>query len=458
MATLREKIGYALGDAAAGGITWKVMSIAFPLFFTNVFGLTVADTATLMLVARMFDVVTDPLMGSLADRTQSRWGTYRPWLIFGAVPLGIIFALLLYTPDFGPVGKRVWAYSLYLLMMAVYTAVNVPYGSLLGVMTDDDIEKNEFSSYRMVGAYAMGFITLLSFPYVIEFIGGDKLADGTYSVAAKQHQYAVIGVVFGALATIGTLACGLLTKERLKPVRAEKFSFKPFADLFKNKPWIYLTLIGICTNFFNGFRYAVAGYLLEYCLHGDVTVSGLIINYTVFMTFGEVTCMIFGGLSPKFTQWVGSKRKAFVWAAIICIVSSILFFFIPMDPAYIWVMVAVVIITSIGIGLYSPLLWSMYADVADYATEKNGTSSTGLIFSSGTMAQKFGSAISGALVALFLGMAGFISGTDAATGQTVVTITNEEAVRQMIWALFSLFPAAIAALIVLLIHKYPIQK
>ena len=458
MATLREKIGYALGDAAAGGITWKVMSIAFPLFFTNVFGLTVADTATLMLVARMFDVVTDPLMGSLADRTQSRWGTYRPWLIFGAVPLGIIFALLLYTPDFGPVGKRVWAYSLYLLMMAVYTAVNVPYGSLLGVMTDDDNEKNEFSSYRMVGAYAMGFITLLSFPYVIEFIGGDKLADGTYSVAAKQRQYAVIGVVFGALATIGTLACGLLTKERLKPVRAEKFSFKPFADLFKNKPWIYLTLIGICTNFFNGFRYAVAGYLLEYCLHGDVTVSGLIINYTVFMTFGEVTCMIFGGLSPKFTQWVGSKRKAFVWAAIICIVSSILFFFIPMDPAYIWVMVAVVIITSIGIGLYSPLLWSMYADVADYATEKNGTSSTGLIFSSGTMAQKFGSAISGALVALFLGMAGFISGTDAATGQTVVTITNEEAVRQMIWALFSLFPAAIAALIVLLIHKYPIQK
>ena len=458
MATLREKIGYALGDAAAGGITWKVMSIAFPLFFTNVFGLTVADTATLMLVARMFDVVTDPLMGSLADRTQSRWGTYRPWLIFGAVPLGIIFALLLYTPDFGPVGKRVWAYSLYLLMMAVYTAVNVPYGSLLGVMTDDDNEKNEFSSYRMVGAYAMGFITLLSFPYVVEFIGGDKLADGTYSVAAKQHQYAVIGVVFGALATIGTLACGLLTKERLKPVRAEKFSFKPFADLFKNKPWIYLTLIGICTNFFNGFRYAVAGYLLEYCLHGDVTVSGLIINYTVFMTFGEVTCMIFGGLSPKFTQWVGSKRKAFVWAAIICIVSSILFFFIPMDPAYIWVMVAIVIITSIGIGLYSPLLWSMYADVADYATEKNGTSSTGLIFSSGTMAQKFGSAISGALVALFLGMAGFISGTDAATGQTVVTITNEEAVRQMIWALFSLFPAAIAALIVLLIHKYPIQK
>ena len=215
MTNLKEKIGYALGDAAAGGITWKVMSIAFPLFFTNIFGLTVADTATLMLIARMFDVITDPLMGSLADRTQSRWGTYRPWLIFGAIPFGLIFALLLYTPDFGPTGKRIYAYTLYLMMMAVYTAVNVPYGSLLGVMTADDNEKNQFSSFRMVGAYAMGFITLLSFPYLQKMIGG-----------TEAHQYAVLGASLGCLATIMTLACGLLTKERLKPVRAEKAGIK----------------------------------------------------------------------------------------------------------------------------------------------------------------------------------------------------------------------------------------
>jgi len=458
MASLKEKIGYALGDAAAGGITWKVMSIAFPLFFTNVFGLTVADTATLMLIARMFDVVTDPLMGSLADRTQSRWGTYRPWLIYGAIPLGLVFALLLYTPDFGPMGKRIWAYSLYLLMMDIYTAVNVPYGSLLGVMTDEDNEKNQFSSFRMVGAYAMGFITLLSFPYIVDFIGGDRMADGSYTVAAKQHQYALIGVFFGILAAAGTLASGLLTKERLKPIRAEKFSFKQFADLFRNKPWIYLTLIGICTNFYNGFRYAVAGYIFEYCLKGDVTISGLIINYTVFMTFGELTCMVFGGISPVFTKWLGSKKKAFITAAIICLISSVAFFFVPMDKSSIWIMVALVIIGSVGIGLYSPLLWSMYADVADYATEKNGTSSTGLIFSSGTMSQKFGTAISGSLVALFLGMAGFISGTNELTGETVITITDEEAVRNMVWALFSLFPAAIALIMIGLIKLYPINK
>ena len=447
MATIKEKIGYALGDAAAGGITWKIMSIAFPLFFTNVFGLTFADTAALMLLARLFDVVTDPLMGSIADRTQSRWGTYRPWLIFGAIPFGLIFALLFFTPELGMTGKRIWAYSLYLLMMAVYTMVNVPYGSLLGVMTEDDNEKNQFSAYRMVGAYAMGFITLLSFPYLQKLIGG-----------SDQHQYAVLGALFGLLAAAMTLACGLLTKERCKPVRAEKFSFRQYGDLFRNRPWVYMTLVAVCTNFFNGFRYAAAGYMLTYCLGGDVTVGKLIINYTVFMAFSEVTCMIFGAISPAFTRWIGSKRMAFVWASVICCVFSVGYFFIPMSPAYIWLMVSVSILTSIGAGLYSPLLWSMYADVADYATEKNGTSSTGLIFSSGTMAQKLGGAISGSLIALLLGMAGLVSETNVLTGETIVTITNEESVRTMVWSLFSLFPAAIALIMGILAYKFPIKK
>ncbi|MBP5765130.1 MAG: MFS transporter, partial [Bacteroidales bacterium] len=118
MLPFKEKLAYALGDAAAGGITWKIMSIAFPLYFTNIFGLSLVDTAVLMLVARLFDVVTDPVIGSLSDRTQSRWGTYRPWLLWGAVPFGLVFALLLYTPDLGPSGKRIYAYTLYLLMMA----------------------------------------------------------------------------------------------------------------------------------------------------------------------------------------------------------------------------------------------------------------------------------------------------------------------------------------------------
>lgn len=442
-----EKLAYALGDAAAGGIVWKVMSIAFPLFFTNIFGLTFADAAMLMLVARLFDVVTDPLMGSLADRTKSRWGTYRPWLIFGAIPLGLIFALLLYTPDFGPVGKRIYAYTLYLLMMAVYTAVNVPYGSLLGVMTSDDNQKNEFSSYRMVGAYAMGFVTLISFPYLQKMVGG-----------TDAHQYAVLGAILGAVAALLTLICGFFTKERLQPVRAEKYSFKQFLDLFKNKPWLILTAAGICTNFFNGFRYAVVGYMIDYCLDGNVTIGSLIINYTVLMAFGEVTCMIFGGLSPKFTTIIGSKRGAFIAASVICALTSVLFFFIPMDASYIWAMVGMVILTSMGIGLYSPLIWSMYSDVADYATERFGTSSTGLIFSSGTMAQKLGTAISGSLIALLLGLAGANMITDQMGNSIIDPASVTDSVRNMVWSLFSLIPAAIAVIMGILAYAFPIKK
>ena len=219
-----------------------------------------------------------------------------------------------------------------------------------------------------------------------------------------------------------------------------------------------MTLVAICTNFFNGFRYAAAGYMITYCLGGDVTIGKFIINYTVFMAFSEVTCMLFGALSPAFTRWVGSKRMAFVWASVICCIFSVAYFFIPMDASYIWLMVAVSVLTSIGAGLYSPLLWSMYADVADYATEKNGTSSTGLIFSSGTMAQKFGGAISGSLIALLLGVAGLVSHTDMETGETIVRITNEESVRTMVWALFSLFPAVIAAIMAFLAYKFPIKK
>ena len=447
MASLKEKIGYALGDAAAGGITWKIMSIAFPLYFTNVFGLGFGDAAALMLIARLFDVVTDPLMGSLADRTQSRWGTYRPWLIFGAIPFGLIFALLLYTPDFGPVGKRIYAYTFYLLMMAIYTAVNVPYGSLLGVMTEDDNEKNQFSSFRMVGAYAMGFVTLLSFPYLQKWVGG-----------TDAHQYAVLGACFGFFAAAMTLACGLMTRERIKPVRAEKYSLKQFGDLFRNKPWVYLTLTGICTNFFNGFRYAVIGYLFDYCLDGQVTLGSFIINYTAFMAFGEVTCMIFGGLSPRFTARMGSKRKAFIVASLLCFFFSALFFLVPIKPSYMWLMILLVVLTSAGVGLYSPLLWSMYADVADYATVKNGTSSTGLIFSSGTMAQKLGGAVSGSLIALFLGMAGARMIPDSFGNQVIDPASVTNSVLVMVRSLFSLIPAGIALLMAFLAYKYPLKK
>ena len=440
---LREKIAYAMGDAGAGGIVWKVMCIAFPLYFTDVFGLSFADAAVLMLVARLFDVVTDPLMGSIADRTQSRWGTYRPWLIFGAIPFGLVFALLLTTPDFGPVGKRIYAYTVYLLMMAVYTMVNVPYGALLDVMTADDDEKNQFSAYRMVGAYAMGFVMLEAFPYLQRWVGG-----------TPQHQYAMAGWILGGVAAVLTLVCGLLTRERLKPVRAERFSLRQYANLLHNGPWLRLTAMGICTNFFTGFRYAVAGYMISYCLDGDVSIGGFLINDTVLMSFGEVTCMLAGAAAPWFTRRVGSKRVAFMCAAAICFIISAATFFVPMSASYVWLMVLLLVLSSVGVGIYSPLLWSMYADVADYTTHRFGTSSTGLIFSSGTMAQKLGGAISGSLVALLLSMAGAHMVQDSTGSQVLDPSSITASVRTMVWALFSLFPALFALIMGVLAYGF----
>ena len=168
--------------------------------------------------------------------------------------------------------------------------------------------------------------------------------------------------------------------------------------------------------------------------------------------------MIFGGVSPKFAAKVGSKRKAFMLASLICLVFSVAFFFIPMDPKFIWLMVAVVILTSVGVGLYSPLLWSMYADVADYATEKFGTSSTGLIFSSGTMAQKLGGAISGSLIALLLGLAGARMIPDEFGNSIIDPASVTDSVRTMVWSLFSLVPAVIALIMGWLSYRFPLKK
>ena len=198
--------------------------------------------------------------------------------------------------------------------------------------------------------------------------------------------------------------------------------------------------------------------MFDYCLDGNVNMGSFIINFTVLMAFGEVTCMIFGGISPRFTSWVGSKRKAFIWASAICAVTSVLFFFIPMNPRYIWLMVITVVLTSVGVGIYSPLLWSMYADVADYATEKFGTSSTGLIFSSGTMAQKLGGAISGSLIALLLGLAGARMIPDEFGNSVIDPQSVTAAVRTMVWSLFSIIPAAIAVVMGWLAYRFPIRK
>lgn len=161
MATLKEKIGYGFGDMSSS-MFWKIFSYYLPIFYSNIYGLSLADTGVLLLVTRIWDAVSDPMMGIIADRTHTRWGKYRPYLLWISLPFAVCGILMFTTPDFGPTGKLVWAYVTYILMMTVYTAINVPYGAMLGVMTDDSDTKTVFSSYRMFFAYGGSFIALFA--------------------------------------------------------------------------------------------------------------------------------------------------------------------------------------------------------------------------------------------------------------------------------------------------------
>ena len=159
MALLKEKIGYGFGDMASS-MFWKVFSYYLPFFYSNVFGLSLVDAAFLVLITRIWDAVSDPMMGIIADRTHTRWGKYRPYLLWIAAPFSICGILLFTTPDWGYAAKLVWAYVTYILMMTVYTGINVPYGAMLGVITDNPKQKTVFSSFRMFFAYGGSFITL----------------------------------------------------------------------------------------------------------------------------------------------------------------------------------------------------------------------------------------------------------------------------------------------------------
>jgi GPH family glycoside/pentoside/hexuronide:cation symporter len=234
-----------------------------------------------------------------------------------------------------------------------------------------------------------------------------------------------------------------------------------FALLLKNKPWWLLIGAALCSNLFNTVRGATVAYFFADIIGADVSLSFMGMAFLfyagLFLGIGEVSNMAGVALCVPIANKLG-KKTTFIIVNALLLVFSVLFFFIPMQPGYMWLMITVVVLTSIGVGLYSPLLWSMYADVADYATEKNGTSSTGLIFSSGTMAQKLGGAVSGSLIALLLGVAGATMIEDAMGNTTIDPASVTDSVKNMIWMLFSIFPAIMSGLMILLLKLYPIKK
>ena len=445
MATLKEKIGYGFGDMASS-MFWKIFSAYLPLFYAMVFKLDLGTTAILMLVTRIWDAVSDPMMGIIADRTNTRWGKYRPYLLWIAIPFAVAGILLFTKPDFGETGNTVWAFATYILMMTVYTAINVPYGSMLGVITEDSDEKTVFSSFRMFFAYGGSFIVLALWEPLCNFFAG---TNGELTLAPDAWQYGMI--VVGIICVILFVLTFAMTKERVKTAPKTTSIGADLGSLLHNGPWWILLGGVLFFNFFNAIRYSVIPFYFATLIAKDASLSIFSIDFMfyagIFLAVGEVANMIGVAIATPITFKLG-KKGTFLWSLFALIALCIAFYYVPTsgNGAY-WTLLVLQILVCILTGVVSPLVWSMYADISDYAELKFKTASTGLIFSSSSMAQKFGGAFGASAVMWILAAFGF--NTEEGAVQTADAI---EGIRLLI----SWIPAAVAGISAFFIFIYPL--
>lgn len=445
-APLSQKIGYGFGDMSSC-LFWKVFTAYLPFFYSTIFGLSLVDATFLMLITRIWDAVSDPMMGIIADRTQTKWGKYRPYLLWISIPFAVTGILLFTTPDFSYEGKRIWAYATYILMMTVYTAINVPYGAMLGVMTADSDEKTVFSSFRMFFAYAGSFIVLAGWePLCKMFNRMQGLPSNVNDPSSWQYAMIVVAICCFFL----FLLCFRMTKETVKSMPKETSVGADLKTLFKNAPWWILLGGVLFFNLFNSARYTAGPFFFASVIGDGAQLKIFSFEFLfyagIFFAVGEVANMAGVAMCPWITSKIG-KKSTFMYSLMCLIVLSCIFFFIPLTSGGYWLMMLMQVVISVITGIVSPLVWSMYADIADYAELKFHTASTGLIFSSSSMAQKFGGAIGGSAVTAILAAVGY--STEAGAVQTETAL---------VWvkALMSFVPAAVAAASLFFLSLYPL--
>ena len=436
--SLSEKVGYGFGDMSSS-MFWKIFSYYLPFFYSNIFGLRLDQVGVLLVVTRIWDAVSDPMMGVIADRTRTKWGKYRPYLLLMAVPFALSGIFLFTTPAVNPTMKLVWAYVTYIMMMTVYTGINVPYGAMLGVMTDDSDTKTVLSSFRMFFAYGGSFIALFCWEPLCNALGG-------YGTPAG-WQHAMI--VIAGLCLVLFLLSFAMTREKLHTESTSSIA-SDFGSLVRNAPWWILIGAALCSNLFNTVRGSTVAYFFNDVIGPDVHLNlgkwGFLFYAGLFLSIGEVCNMLGVAMTTPIAKALG-KKTTYMLSFAALIVLSIAFFFVP-KTGYWWMIVLQVVI-SIFTGIISPLVWSMYADVSDFAENRDGTASTGLIFSSASMAQKFGGAFGGYAVMALLGAFGYNTAAGA--------VQTAEAVKGL-WILMSWVPAAVAALAIVIVFFYPLTK
>jgi glycoside/pentoside/hexuronide:cation symporter, GPH family len=455
--SVKEKIGYSLGDLAAN-LVFQTLVTYLAYFYTDIYGLEANHASAIILIVGLVAAFGfNPIIGAIADRTVSKWGKFRPWILWTAVPLGVIALLAFSTPSFAYKGKVIYAVVTYTLLLLLYAANNLPYSALSGVITGDMKERNSMSAYRFVAVmFAQFFVQVFMLPIIESAGGGDKAA----GIEKVMTWLAIIG-------TVMLIITFLTTKERIVPKPEQKSSLKEdLGDLFKNKPWVIMlvltTLVFITLAMKGGsYVYYFKNYVDKESLTTFITpilnsLSNIGINFfgedpvsAGFGLFnaGGIIFMIVGiTLSKRFADKYG-KRDVFGIALFISTLFILFFYFFP--PQSVQLMFASQILHGFFYGITIPLLWAMIADVADYSEWKNNRRATAIIFSAMMVGLKGGLSIGSALLTWILGLFHYVPNSDAVQTDTAINGTK---------MLVSVFPAIPFLIGAALLFFYKINK
>lgn len=450
-----EKVGYSLGDLAAN-LVFQTLVTWISYYYLNIYGLKPEHASALTLIVGLIAAFAfNPIMGAIADRTKSRWGKFRPWILWTAVPLGVVSLLAFRTPGFAYQGKVIYAVVTYALLLLLYAANNLPYGALSGVITGDMKERNSLGSYRFVAVmFAQFFVQVFMYNFIIKAGGGD-------SEAAKAIGIAKVMTVLAIIGTIMLIICFLTTRERIIPKPEQKSSLKEdLSDLTKNKPWIIMLIVTILifiTLALKGGSYVY--YFENYVDKAELTAflepfkkflptfeNDRALGLGVFNGGGILMGLIGIMISPWFSNRYG-KRNVFMASLFISTLFIIFFYFFP--PKSIGIIFGSQILHGFFYGISTPILWTMIADVADYSEWKNNRRATAIIFSAMMVGLKAGLSIGSSLVSWILGKYHYVA--NSTTPQTDTAINGTK-------MLISIYPAIPFLIAVALLFFYKIDK
>jgi glycoside/pentoside/hexuronide:cation symporter, GPH family len=425
--SLKEKIGYAMGDVASN-FYWRVFDAFLFIFYTDIFGLAPAAVGTMMLVTRLIDAFSDPLMGAMADRTQTRFGKFRPYLLWGILPLATAGVLTFTVPDLGEGGKLVWAYCTYIFMMLAYTFINVPYGALLGVVTSDSQQRTTLTSFRFIGAFSGGTLVAYMTPKLVAFLGQGNEALG----------WQLTMTAYGFVALVLFVVTFLSTKERISPPIGQKTPIlQDIKDLLANKPWLVLFCLALIIMLTITLRGSVGTFYFKYYVGREDLIAEFLTIYMIALGIGAAS-------TPILSRFFDKKTLLIILMSLVALMSA-LFFFVPKDA--IWLMYTLQFAIGLCLGPKSPLVFSMYADTADYSQWRNGRRATAMIFSAASFSQKLGGAMAGALMGWMLGALGYVANQDQNAGSELGIVL-----------LMTIIPAAFALLAVVVVRFYSLSE